>query len=68
MTEPSNLPEDYKIGKVLRVIKKDGKHFGFVSCDDLPDQQIFYKALSFNGNPPLSEGETVIFQLRVVVH
>lgn len=51
---------DRKTGKVERVFGD----YGFVSCDDLPDHDIYFKTAWFRGSPPLQEGEEVVFLLK----
>jgi hypothetical protein len=60
MTPSVGPTGDRKTGKVARVLGE----YGFISCDDLPEQDIYYKASWFRGSPPLQEGEIVTFQLK----
>lgn len=59
MTSPQ-VSGDRKTGTVLRVLGD----YGFVSCDDLPDHDLYFKAAWFRGSPPLQEQERVSFELR----
>ncbi len=49
---------DRKTGTVDRVLGD----YGFISCDEFPDQDLYFKASWFRGSPPLREGESVTFQ------
>ncbi len=49
-----------KTGVVFRVLGD----YGFVSCDEYPDQDIYFKPAWFQGSPALAEGESVTFQLK----
>ena len=52
---------DRKSGTVDRVLGD----YGFISSDELPDQDLYFKASWFRGSPPLREGERVTFQHKV---
>jgi hypothetical protein len=53
-------PGDRKVGTVTRVLGD----YGFISCEELAEQDLYFKASWFRGSPPLREGEKVTFQLR----
>ncbi len=50
-----------KTGRVTRV----GAEFGFVRCDELGGQDIYFKTSWFRGAPPLQVNEEVSFLLKV---
>ncbi len=47
-------------GTVVQVIKD----YGFVSCPEVPEQDLYFKSSWFRGSPPLREGEDVTFELK----
>ena len=49
---PATPSGDRKTGKVVRVLGD----YGFISSDEIPDQDIYFKASWFRGSPPLKEG------------
>lgn len=49
-----------KTGRVLRIFDD----YGFVSCDDLPGKDVYFRLLWFKGTPPLQVGEPVTFELK----
>jgi cold shock CspA family protein len=51
---------DRKTGKVVRLLEE----FGFISCDDLPGQDVYFKTSWFRGSPPLREGDAVTFSVK----
>src|SRR5688572_26007613 len=60
MNPPTEGDRARKNGKVAR-LRDD---FGFISSDELPGKDIYFKASWFRGNPPLKEGEAVTFELK----
>ncbi|MEK7996646.1 MAG: DUF3825 domain-containing protein [Planctomycetota bacterium] len=52
---------DRKTGTVERVLGD----YGFISSEETPEQELYFKASWFRGSPPLKEGELVTFQLKV---
>ena len=38
--------------------------YGFVTCPEMPEQDIYFKASWFQGDPPLQVGDQVVFQVR----
>jgi Domain of unknown function (DUF3825) len=52
---------DRKIGTVARIFGE----YGFISSEDSPDQDLYFKASWFRGSPPLREGESVTFQVKI---
>jgi cold shock CspA family protein len=61
MTQPLPNP-DRKTGKVTRI----GADFGFITANDSPDENLYFKTSWFQGNSPLQEGELVSFEVRQV--
>src|SRR5438105_1230929 len=51
---------DRKVGRITRILGD----YGFVSADDSPDQDLYFKMSWFRGSPPLIEGEMVAFELK----
>jgi hypothetical protein len=47
-------------GKVLRVLGD----YGFLSNEDMPGRDVYFKAQWFRGNPPLNEGDVVEYELK----
>jgi hypothetical protein len=60
MTDFSNAAPERKIGKVTRVLGD----YGFVSADDAPDQDVYFKTSWFRGSPASTVGEAVAFEVR----
>jgi hypothetical protein len=60
MSEPDSRIAGRSSGKVLRVLGD----YGFVSCDDRPEQDVYFKAIWYTGSPPLTEGESVTFEVK----
>jgi hypothetical protein len=54
------LVSDRKIGKVTRVLSD----YGFISPDDDPDQDLYFKLSWFRGSPPLAAGESVALKVK----
>jgi hypothetical protein len=46
---------DRKTGKVTRVCRD----YGFISCSDVPDKEVYFKSAWFRGSPPLRENDPV---------
>ncbi len=49
-----------KIGKVTRLLSD----YGFISADDAPDQDLYFKVSWFRGSPPLAVGDSVAFEVK----
>src|SRR5919109_1618989 len=58
MTEPSQ--SDRVKGQVVRVLRD----YGFIRCDDLGEQEVYFKPSWFYGSPPLRAGDVVTFELK----
>ena len=58
MAEDAKAVVNRKIGKVTRVLSD----YGFISEDDAPDQDLYFKLSWFRGSPPLMVGEAVAFE------
>ena len=52
--------DDRRSGKVVRLIQDHG----FISSDEVPDREIYFKAAWFKGSSLLREGDVVTFQLK----
>lgn len=52
---------DRRSGTVGRVLGD----YGFIASEELPDQDLYFKASWFRGSPPLREGERVTFVVKV---
>lgn len=61
MTSTVQPAGERKTGTVVRVLGE----YGFVSSEEVPEHELYFKASWFRGSPPLREGERVTFQLRV---
>jgi hypothetical protein len=58
MSEPlTNPSSERKTGKVVQVFGD----YGFIACEDVPDQDFYFKTSWYRGYPPLQEGDTVTF-------
>ena len=44
-------------GKVIRVLRD----YGFVSADDIPEPDVYFKPAWYRGSSPLQEGDRVTF-------
>lgn len=56
MSTPSpNDIGDRRTGKVSRVVRD----YGFISCPDAGDKEVYFKTAWFRGNPPLRENDMV---------
>lgn len=60
MSDIRNPSPGRRIGKVTRVLAD----YGFVSADDAPDRDIYFKPSWFRGSPALAEGEAVAFEVK----
>jgi len=60
MDAPAAPSTDRRTGKVVRLLHD----YGFISVEGIP-QDIYFKPSWFRGSPPLREGETVSFELKV---
>src|SRR4051812_25113204 len=49
-----------KTGRVARVVGD----YGFIACDEFPNQDLYFKTSWFRGSPPLREGESVTFDIK----
>src|SRR5260370_632992 len=49
-----------KRGKVLRVLGD----YGFLSNEETPGRDVYFKPQWFRGNPPLKEGDLVEYELK----
>src|SRR5262245_60847095 len=49
-----------KSGKVERLLGD----YGFISCEEMPEQDLYFKSSWFRGSPPLREGERVTFLVK----
>src|SRR5437870_4253664 len=61
MSDVSISGTDRKTGKVTRLLSD----YGFISADDAPDQDLYFKMSWFRESPPLKEGEAVAFDVKV---
>lgn len=60
MSDISSAGVVRKVGKVTRVLGD----YGFVSADDAPDHDIYFKTSWFRGSPSLTVGEAVVFDIK----
>lgn len=60
MTTTLPSADERKTGIVSRVFGD----YGFLSCEELAEQDLYFKASWFRGSPPLREGEKVTFKLK----
>ncbi len=51
---------DRKTGRVVRVLGD----YGFVACDEVPDEDLYFKTSWFRGDSPLQEGDVVSFIIK----
>src|SRR5688500_6670215 len=51
---------DRKRGKVVRVLRD----YGFISCEEIPEKELYFKTAWFRGTPPLREGDAVEFEVK----
>ena len=60
MSAPVDPSDDLKSGKVVRLLPS----YGFISSEEIPDSEIYFKPSWFRGSRPLREGDVVTFQLK----
>ena len=60
MTQQNEEGGNKTKGKVLRVLGD----YGFLSNEDTPGRDAYFKAQWFRGNPPLKEGDLVEYELK----
>ncbi len=51
---------DRKTGTVSRVLRD----YGFISSEEFPERDVYFKTSWFRGSPPLREGEDVTFEVK----
>lgn len=57
MTESAPIRHSGKIARLL-------EEYGFITSDEFPGQDLYFKVSWFRGSPPLIEGDTVSFQTK----
>ena len=60
MTQQNETGEIKQKGKVLRVLGD----YGFLSNEETPGRDVYFKAQWFRGNPPLKEGDLVEYEMK----
>ena len=55
MSRPFSSQETARRGRVVRVLVDRG----FVACDEVPDEDLYFKTSWFRGDSPLQEGDVV---------
>jgi hypothetical protein len=49
-----------KRGTVARVLRD----YGFISCEDIPEKELYFKTSWFRGSPPLRDGDKVTCEVK----
>jgi len=61
MSDISDRSVERKLGKVTRLLRD----YGFISADDLPGHDVYFKTSWFRGSPPVAIGEAVEFEPKL---
>ena len=61
LTKTVGSTQERRVREVIRILG----NYGFISCDDIPGQNLYFKTSWLRESPPLKEGESVTFEVRV---